>query len=455
MARKKGSLRGFSASRRTPLRDFFRIFAAAHTICRRAEPHFLTMEELMYYVWQQRLFSAILSADDSPLEIIHPGLRNLDAGRDFFNAKVKFGDIIWAGNVEMHVRASDWMRHNHQHDPAYESVVLHVVLEADAVVRHASGEPIRTVVMRIPDDLLHSYRMLTADRPDLFSAIHCQEHIGELPQLVMHDWIAALATQRMMNKTSHIRDLIEDSHESWQEALYVMTARSLGTGINSDTFERLARSLPYAFLQKHIDDQLQVRALLMGQAGLIAADDHRLQQEYDFLRAKFRLTPLPRGAWRQAKRRPQAAPELRIEALAALLTSHANLFSDVIETADVDAWQRMLVGQKKMGRQTASSVIINSFIPIMLAYGQWKLDDDLCERALALLEQLPAEANRYVTHWKNAGYEARSAFETQALLHLYRDYCEPHKCLNCRIGCWIVRNQAKPVYPLRDESDAQ
>ena len=409
------------------------------------------MEELMYYVWQQRLFSAILTADDTPLEIIHPGLRNLDSGPDFFNAKVRFGDITWAGNVEMHVRASDWFRHNHQHDAAYDSVVLHVVLVADAIIRHPSGEPIKTALMRIPPDIMERYRELAGASATNLTSIRCTAHIPELPKVIMQDWLTALATQRLSDKTRRIRDLVDDGANSWQEAFYVILARSLGTGINSDTFERLARSLPFAFLQKHLDDPLQVRALLLGQAGLIPADAPRLQQEYAFLRAKFSLTPLPPASWRQAKRRPQAAPELRIEALATLLSSHPNLFSEVLDAADADALQRLFTLPKHIGRQTAQSIIINAVAPILLAFGQWKLDESLTERALALLEHLPAEANRYITGWKAAGYESNNAFETQALLHLYREYCEPHKCMECRIGCWLIRNQARPVRQCRDE----
>ncbi|MBP5715905.1 MAG: DUF2851 family protein [Bacteroidales bacterium] len=409
------------------------------------------MEELMYYVWQQRLFSAILTADDSPLEIIHPGLRNLDAGPDFFNAKVKFGDITWAGNVEMHVRASDWFRHNHQHDVAYDSVVLHVVLVADAVIRHPSGEPIKTALMRIPADVMERYRELTATSANPFSSIRCAAHIPDVPKVIMQDWLTALATQRLTDKMRRIRDIVDDGSGSWQEAFYVILARSLGTGINSDTFERLARSLPFSFLQKHLDDPLQVRALLLGQAGLISANEPRVQQEYDFLRAKFSLTPLPSTAWRQAKRRPQAAPNLRIEALANILTAHPNLFSEVLDAPDVAALLRLFIVPKGIGQQTAHSILINAVAPILLAYGQWKLDDALCDRALTLLEHLPAEANRYITDWKSSGYESHSAFETQALLHLYREYCEPHKCMNCRIGCWLIRDQVRPVRQCRDE----
>ena len=399
------------------------------------------MEELMYYVWQQRLFSAIVTLDDSPLEIIHPGLRNLDAGPDFFNAKIKIDNMVWAGNVEMHVRASDWFRHNHQTDPAYNNVILHVVLQADAVVRLPGGDAIKTVVMRIPQYILDRYKALQSEGSNPFCAIRCQRDLPSVPNVILRDWFTALATQRMLGKAQKITGLTEVDHDSWQEALYVILCRSLGTGINSETFERLARSLPFSFLLKHIDDPFQIRALLLGQAGLIPLHEERMLQEYQFLQAKFQLKPLQPADWKMARRRPQASPDRRIEALVSILTTHSNLLSEILEARDIASLQRLFIIPYKTGLQTAQSIIINAVIPILLAYGQWSADSDLCDRALEMLETLPAEANRYIDYWIKSGIPARNAFDTQALLHLYRSYCEPHKCMNCRIGCWLIKNQ--------------
>jgi len=401
------------------------------------------MEELMYYVWQQRLFSSITTLDDSNLEIIHPGLRNLDAGPDFFNAKVKIDGMVWAGNVEMHVKASDWYRHNHHNDPAYDNVILHVVMQADAVVQHHAGDSIKTVVMRIPQDVMDRYQQLTASQPYSYSAIRCAKELPGIPNLVIKDWLTSLATQRLLNKTNHIQDLIEDGKDSWQEALYVMLCRSLGTGINSDAFERMARSLPYAFLLKHLDDPFQIRALLLGQAGLIPLHEEKMMQEYAFLRAKFQLTPMVASDWKMARRRPQASPEVRIEALTSLLTSHKNLFSEILDAKDITKLQHIFIIPYKIGLQTANSIIINAIAPVLLAYGQWMADEDICERSIEILEAIPAESNRYMDYWLACGVTNRNAFESQALLQLYREYCEPHKCMNCRIGCWIVKNKQK------------
>jgi len=399
------------------------------------------MEDLMYYVWQQRLFQSIETLDDTSIDILHPGLRNLDAGPDFFNAKIKIDGTLWAGNVEMHVKSSDWFKHHHQSDPAYDNVILHVVMQADTVIRLSNGEPIKTVVMKVPAEVMDRYRALTSNNSYSFSAIHCTPRITQVPSIIMHDWMTSLTTQRMLNKVARVRDLIEAQRESWQEAFYVILTRSLGTGVNGDPCERLARSLPYSFLQKHLDNPLQVRALLLGQAGLLPENDLRLQQEYAFLRSKFQLTPMTASSWKLARLRPYASPENRLNALAALLCSHPNLFSEMIEANDIAALQRLFSLPRQLGEVSVRSILINAVIPITIAYGQWQGDDSLVERSIEYLEAIPAESNRYMDYWIQAGIPQRNAFDSQALLHLYKEYCEPRKCLQCRIGCWLVKNQ--------------
>ncbi|MDO4497011.1 MAG: DUF2851 family protein [Bacteroidales bacterium] len=411
----------------------FRIFAKNSTTS--------IMEDLMYYVWQQRLFQSIETLDNTKIEVIHPGLRNLDAGPDFFNAKVKIDGMLWAGNVEMHCKSSDWYRHHHQGDPAYENVILHVVMQADAIIRHPNGEPIKTVVMKVPAEVLGRYQAITQNNPYSFSAIHCAARLPQVPSIILHDWQTSLLTQRMLNKVARVKDLTEGQNASWQEAFYVILTRSLGTGVNSDSCERLARSLPYSFIQKHLDNPIQVRALLLGQAGLIPNTDSRLLQEYNFLRAKFQLSPMPSSAWKLARLRPYASPENRLNALAALLCSHPNLLSEVMEANDITSLQKIFTLPRQLGEMTVRSILINAVIPISIAYAQWQGDDLRIEKAIEMLETLPSESNRYMDYWNKVGIPQRNAFDSQALLHLYKEYCETKKCMQCRIGCWLVKHK--------------
>ena len=397
------------------------------------------MEELMYYVWQQKMFQSILTLDNTEIEIINPGLRNLDAGPDFFNAKIRINGTLWAGNVEMHVRASDWFRHHHHDDKTYDSVILHVVLQADAVIRLHDGEMVKTVVMKIPQDVMEKFERLTNSGQLIFSAINCRKHLNAVPSLILHDWQTSLAIQRMMNKVSRVKDIIDNKQKSWPEAFYVLLCRSLGTGINSDSCERLARSLPYVYLQKHADNIRQLEAMLLGQGNLI--EDETTRSEYEFLRAKFNLRPIGNCAWKHSKIRPVSSPRSRLKALSIIINRQPNLFSKILECQDVKSLTKLLYVPNLLGASTIGSIIINSVIPTIMAYGQWQEDLDLCERSIDMLEALPSEANRYMEQWISCGIPLRSALESQAMLQLYKEYCEPHRCLKCRIGCWLMKQR--------------
>lgn len=396
------------------------------------------MENLMYYVWQQRLFSGLVTVDGDPIEVIHPGLRNTGAGPDFFNAKIRMDGLLFAGNVEMHVRASDWYRHNHNEDRSYDSVVLHVVMQADAQIKLHDGTSVRTVVMHIPAEILARHNELLADR-DPFCQIRCAPRLGELSTLMIHDWQTALCTQRMIEKTKRVRDLVDNQLLGWREAFYVVLTRSLGTGVNSDAMERLARSLPLSDILHHKDNLMQIEALLLGQAGLLGLPDNCfLQREYAFLKQKFSLTPLPYSIWKFGGVRPQAQPHNRLKALALLLFTHKDLFDEICSAPDLKSINKILA-VNGIGQQTIQSLIINAVIPILIGFAQWKGDEEKCEEALMMLEQVPAENNRYIQQWIERGIPVRSAFDTQALLHLYRTYCQHHLCMHCRWGCWFVR----------------
>lgn len=397
------------------------------------------MEELMYYVWQQKMFQSIQNLDETELTILSPGIRNLDAGPDFFNARIEIDGTIWAGNVEMHVKSSDWFRHHHHNDRTYDSVILHVVLQADAEIRLHDGEIVKTVVMKIPQEIINKYKELTTKNPYSFSAISCKDSLPSVPSIILHDWQTSLAVKRLLNKVNKVRDIIDNKQKSWPEALYVILCRALGTGINSDTCERLARSLPYAYLQKHANNINQLKALLIGQASLI--DNEDLQKEYNFLRAKFQLNPISKEAWKMSKIRPASSPQNRLLALAYIINRHPNLFSEIIECQSIKELTTLLYTPKLLGSATIRSVIINAVIPIMIGYGEWQSDSEICEKAIALLEDIPAESNRYMDYWVACGIPLRNALETQGMLQLYKEYCEPHKCMSCRFCCWILKNK--------------
>lgn len=424
------------------------------------------MEELMYLVWQQRLFSHLTIPQGHTIEIIHPGLRNFDAGPDFFNAKVRIDGQLWAGNVEMHCRASDWHRHHHDNDAAYSNVILHIVLQADADIWLQDGTQLQTVIMTIPEAILQSYHQLCGGQhkaPLLpgqvptYSSISCAPHLSRVPTLILTDWLSSLCIQRMMVKMERVQHLVNQDLKDWNEAFFILLTRSLGTGVNSDAMERLARSIPYSSLLHHRDNPLQLQAILLGQAGLLQAEDaankpaeqqaewRLMQREYAFLRQKFSLKPLPVSVWKMGRIRPPAQPEARLRALAGLIATHTDLFAQMLDAADVKQLEQLFHAQG-IGLQTARSLIINAVVPVLLSYAQWQGDSDRFEKVLAIIEQLPPERNRYIKQWQQIGIEIKSALQTQALLHLILHYCQPHKCIRCRIGCHLLTktNLAEP-----------
>ncbi len=424
------------------------------------------MEKLIHYVWQHRLFGSkpLYTTTGEAIQVIDVGLPNNDAGADFFNAKIRIGGNIWAGNVEIHTRSSDWKRHNHHTNTAYDTVVLHVVENADCVVTRTTGEVIPQLELHCSPTLRQDYEYL------IYRAnyVPCGDRLNEVEPLVLSSWMSALAMERLQEKTERIFSLLESYRGSWEEVCYVTFARNLGFGINSEPFERLARSLPLLFIQKHADSLLQVEAFLFGQAGLLqdtCQDDdayrQKLYQEYLFLQNKFDVKPINTDSWRLARSRPANFPHQRIALLAQIIHQGFHLFSDICEANDEKELHQLfhipltgywsnhyLFGQPSPEREKALSnssvevVFINTVAPLLYSYGIKIGNEGLCDRALELLEGLKPEYNSIVRQFVEAGMRAESALDSQALIQLKRNYCEKKKCLFCRIGHKLLSHAA-------------
>lgn len=420
----------------------------------------------MQYVWQHKLFVAhdLFSTDGEPIQVIDVGRLNSDAGPDFFNSKVRIGGSVWAGNVEIHCSSSDWKRHNHHANKAYDSVILHVVAVADCEVRRTNGEVIPQLVMRCSPTFHRDYEQLLCQS----SLLTCCKSLTEADNLLVSGWISALAMERLQEKTERVMQWLELYRGSWEEVCYVTFARNLGFSINSDAFERLARSLPLIFIQKHADSLFQIEALLFGQAGLLAdvldSDDiysKQLAKEYAFLRNKFGLTPMPAESWRFFRLRPANFPHKRIALLAQILHGGFQLFTAICETKEEKKikalFNRTLTGYWSehylFGHPSSHSscclsnsaldiILINTVTPLLYAYGIKTSGEEYCERAMELLEGIKPEQNSIVRHFSEVGVRANSALESQALIQLHRAYCEPKKCLFCRIGHKILSRSA-------------
>lgn len=431
------------------------------------------MERLLHYVWKYKLYSPfdLKTTDGDSVEIIDAGIMNRDAGPDFFNAKIKINETFWIGTVEIHNRASDWKLHGHQADKAYDGVVLHVVGEENARVRRTNGEFIPQMVLCVPDEVKTNAENLLKQK----DSIPCGPHIGTVSRLHISSWMEALVAERLQRKTSDLLYIFSQCSNDWNEVFYVSLCRSFGFGINSDAFERLARSLPLRYIQKHRDNPFQVESLIFGQSGIltdIKADEYynAMRKEYAFLRSKFDLTPLHSSAFKLLRTRPANFPFLKLAQLAAIWSKYPSLFSKILEIETPEDAASMLMlepseywrthyhfeyaspsKEKRLSRSSANILIINTIVPVMMAYGNWKKEHRFCDKALTLLGQMVPEQNSIVKSFAEVGIRAESASDSQALIQLRREYCEKKKCLYCRIGYQLLKNSHS--YPLKNQKE--
>ena len=421
------------------------------------------MEQLLHYIWKYRLYrpSGLTTTQGDTLEIIDPGLENTDAGPDFFNAKIRINGTVWAGSVEIHQKASDWLAHGHSADKAYGNVILHVVETDDGTVFRQNGEAIPQLVLPIPEQVIDNMEwLLTRDSP-----VACLERLPAIDPVFRLQWMDALLAERLERKTDDILRWLDLYQKDWNEVFYILLCRNFGFGVNSDAFERLARSLPLKCILKQRPSASQVEALFLGQAGLLndsTGNRHHyyrlLQQEYSFLRKKYGLEPLEPHIFRNLRLRPDATPHIKLVELAAIWIRHDTLFSSVLSartprelkdffrvpaSAFWDTHYNFLrpspYRKKQLGENALNMLLINTVVPLMFAYGLYHRMDEHKARALRLLASIPPEQNSIISLFSQVGMKPRNAGDTQALIQLKRNYCEQKKCLYCRLGFQLLK----------------
>ena len=399
-----------------------------------------------------------------PVEVINAGLPNTNAGPDFFNAKLKIGGTLWVGNIEVHTLASDWMRHGHDKDAAYDNVILHVAETVDCEVFRANGVPVPQLQLPRPDPVRQRYDELS--HAEIYPP--CYSILSSLPKLTVHSWLSALQVERFEQKARVIATRLERCNNHWEDVFFITLARNFGFGLNGDAFEAWASRLPFRAIDKHRDDLFQVEAFFFGQAGLLDeelpdADGYylKLQKEFRYLQHKFELSvPMTATQWRFLRLRPGNFPHVRLAQLANLYYKERSLFSRIMEADTLEAVRKLLTvttspyweehfnfrkvsssREKQVGKNAQNLIIINTVIPFLYAYGLHKADELLCERATGFLESLKAEDNHIIRHWSGAGLPVSTAADSQALLQLQKEYCDKKDCLRCRFGFEYLRQK--------------
>ena len=409
-------------------------------------------EEFLYYLWENRLTDKDLkTTEGEAVEVVVTGYRNTDSGPDFLEAKIQIGDKLWAGHVEIHVRSSDWNRHGHQNDKAYQNVILHVVYENDIQVNDI---PTLELKGHFDETLFAQYQKFISSK----GWIPCEKNIAQVPVFTRLSWLDRMAVERLESKSEAVNKILEANQFDWEDALYKLLMRYFGLKVNNEAFEYLANILPFKTLLKHADNLLQVEAMLMGCAGFLEDDFTEeypllLKRELTVMRAKFNLLTMPAERWKFMRMRPSNFPTIRLAQMAQLIHKNGCLFSkikaakntvEVKALFDVEAseywemhWRFGVSTESKpkhLGETTADVLTINAVAPLLFCYGKLHKDESVCETALQFLEETEAEDNAVIRHYAQCGIKAENAMQTQALLHLYSYFCKRKRCIECRIG---------------------
>lgn len=416
-------------------------------------------------MWFFRLWRnpSLRLSDGRAVTVLDPGRLNRDAGPDFFNAKIIIDNVEWAGNVELHVKASDWNRHNHSGNLAYDNIILHVVMEDDCEIHRADGSVIPQLQVDMGDDVVACYNQLSS----ACTSPRCGSYLKDLPEIMLADWLETLGVERMQVKGRRITDVVDRSAGDWQQAAFITFARALGFGLNSEPFELLAKQLPLKLVARHSDSVFQLEAMLFGISGMLDSsrnifDDYyqQLCRESYFLMKKYGLKPIPHHLWKYSRTRPANFPHRRIALLARYLYGGCRLVDRILD-ADGDIGKLEAVfsekldgywtnhvsfgmesncGPTELSKSSVSLLMINFVAPFYYAYGNVKGDIATEEACFRLLMELPPENNHITRTWASSGIKARDAMQSQALIHLRNEYCDCRECLRCRIGYRVLMN---------------
>lgn len=420
-------------------------------------------EDLLYFVWKHQQFNkgSLTTVSGNNLSVIKPGLLNTDSGPDFSEAHIHLDEISWYGQVEIHVKASDWNLHQHQNDPAFNNVVLHVVWDNDQEVCRQDGSQMPTLELQnwVTKDLLSKYKLLK----ETLDPVPCKRQVRQVPEVKTLSMIERCTTERLEAKAMQILALLEKNKGDWEETAYQVTLKYLGFKTNSAPMEQLGKMLSYKLLKKNSNNQLAVEALIFGQAGLLnGSDDHyskTLRTEYEFLRRKYDLQePVKSHTWKFMRMRPANFPTLRLAQWAAIICNNPTFFDLYINELSMKTFRayfqavpseywmehyhfnkKIKLRDARMGISSIYLLLINVVCPLRAAYSIKADDYRYMDDALSLLGKCPFEKNKYTRTFNELPFPNKSAFDSQGMITLFNNYCAMKKCLNCDIGTTLLQ----------------
>lgn len=417
-------------------------------------------ERFLHYVWKfQKLNGKLKTIEGHQIIVINQGTHNHNSGPDFEEARIKIGDIEWAGKIEIHVNSSDWKAHNHHRDKAYSSVILHVVWKHDSEVL-VDGQVVPTLEVKnlIKPEEFEKYRSFIKRNKEIL----CHDQLSSISNLSFTSLLDRMMVERLEQKAIEVLELVSIKNADWEEVAYLSLARNFGFSTNKEAFFAMANSLPYRTVAKNSSTKHAIEALFFGQSGFLnePGDDYHkeLRTEFDFLKSKHQLPdPLMKERWKFGRMRMPNFPTVRLAQFAALMAKNDHLFSRLIE---VDTPQKVIeqfefqvsdywdehydFGKKRkkrggnMGKSSVDNLIINTIAPLFAAYSKYSGDQRYMDRAVRILELIPPENNSITKKWSAVGREPKNASDSQSLIGLFKNYCSKRKCLDCSVGVEIL-----------------
>ena len=409
-------------------------------------------EEFIYYLWENRLLDVDLkTTDGDEISVLSVGNRNYDSGADYLNARIKIGSTLWAGQVEIHVRASDWFKHKHQYDDNYNNVILHVVYECDTDLLKI---PTLEIKGKFDQSLFHNYKIFVNSK----SWIPCGEYIGGVQGFTIVSWFDRMLVESLEKECKTLDFELRKNNSDWEQIFYQRLMRYFGLKVNNDSFEYLSKILPLKVLLKHLDNDVYIESMVFGCSGFLVFDFYDeypslLKREFHVLKSKFGLKVMPVANWKFLRLRPPNFPTIRLAQIARIIMRNGNMFSKIKDSNDLKEimnlfdveingyWDNHFLFdkiskrsvKKKLGKTAVDSIVINAVVPMLFYYGYYHSLESYKEKAMCYLEQMDAEDNVVIRNFIKAGLSFDNAFQTQAALFMYKYYCKRRRCLECRI----------------------
>jgi len=420
-------------------------------------------EDFLHYLWKFKKFDALnlKTSNEEEITIINVGQYLELAGPDFFNAQVTIGNQKWAGNVEIHLKSSDWYVHHHERDSAYENVILHVVWEHDTEIFRKNNTEIPVLELKkyVEKETVENYQSLISPK----SWVFCEKQLKDIDEFTLKHWQERLFFERLERKSQPIFDLLEQTNQDWEAVLFCLLAKNFGLNTNGEIFLKIAQSIPFSIVRKESFEIENLEALLFGTAGLLDSEKEDnyfkdLKFRYYYLLHKYQIEKNPIEPVQFFKHRPDNFPTIRLSQLANLYHSQQNLFSkicalnslkNIYEVFQVSASEYWLnhyqfdkespKKKKPLSKSFIDLIVINTIIPLQFAYAKSQ-GKEISEDLIRLLNEVSPEKNAIIDKFSVFGIKAKSAFETQSLLQLKNEYCNKSKCLKCAVGMELLKN---------------